>query len=63
MDGFFLGHIPCSLVATVKSLRNVVNYRSRCLGLFCERASVEYAVTSRDGVNLAKSLPVNLAIK
>ena len=36
MDGFFLGHIPCSLVATVKSLRNVVNYRSRSLGLLRE---------------------------
>ncbi len=62
MDGLFLGHIPCSLFATVKSLRNVVNYRSRCLGLLCE-SLIEYAVRSGDGANLAKNLPVNLAIK
>lgn len=30
MGGLFLGHIPCSLFAAVKSLRNVVNYRSCC---------------------------------
>ena len=27
MDGHFLGHIPCSLFASLKSLRNILNYR------------------------------------
>ncbi len=27
MDGLFLGHILCSLFATVKSLCNILNYR------------------------------------
>jgi hypothetical protein len=30
MDGLSLGHIPSSLFATVKLLRNVVDYRSCC---------------------------------